>query len=146
MLASYARATHWAGVQAGLLHPLRTAIVSSVVPTHQSAVVGASLRSRTVRSLRLDASAPLADQRAAIEAFAPRVLVGYASALRPLAREQLAGRLRISPEAVMCASEVLAAAAARDMTDAWDRAERRVRSHGDCRDRVTVPPRAQAPV
>jgi phenylacetate-CoA ligase len=43
VLASYARATQWAGVRAGLSRPVRTAIVSSLVPTHQSAVVGASL-------------------------------------------------------------------------------------------------------
>jgi len=119
VLASYARATHWAGVQAGLLHPLRTAVVSSLVPTHQSAVVGASLRSRTVPTLRLDARVDLAEQCRALAQFQPRVLVGYASALRPLAREQLAGRLRIAPEAVMSASEVLSPAAAAEMTRAW---------------------------
>lgn len=119
VLASYSRATMWAGVRARLGHPMPIAVVSSLVPTHQSAVVGASLRSRTVPTLRLDARAPLAPTVEALNAFAPRVLVGYPSALRPLADEQLAGRLRIAPQAVMSASEVLTDRAARDMARAW---------------------------
>ena len=46
VLASYARANDWAGISAGLTQPLKMALASSRVPTHQSAVVGASLRSR----------------------------------------------------------------------------------------------------
>ncbi|WP_231494926.1 phenylacetate--CoA ligase family protein [Cellulomonas sp. KRMCY2] len=119
VLASYSRATMWAGVRVGLGHPVPMAVVSSRVPTHQSAVVGASLRSRTVPTLRLDARAPLAQTVEALNTFAPQVLVGYPSALRPLADEQLAGRLRIAPQAVMSASEVLTDHAARDMARAW---------------------------
>ena len=42
-----------------------------------------------------------------LNAFRPDSLVGYASILRILAEEQLAGRLAVSPQAVMSASEVL---------------------------------------
>ncbi|MDT0167323.1 phenylacetate--CoA ligase family protein [Actinotalea sp. AC32] len=119
VLVSYARATHWAGVRAGLLTPLKIAVVSSLVPTHQSAVVGASLRSRTVPTLRLDARTPLAEMVEALNGFQPRVLVGYPSVLRPLARAQLDGALAIRPEAVMSASEVLTPSAAHDMHRAW---------------------------
>lgn len=119
ILTSYARANDWAGVSAGLTHPLRVAVVSSLNPTHQSAVVGASLASRLVPTLRLDATAPIGETISALNAFGPRVLVGYASALRPLAGEQLTGRLRIAPEAVFSASEVLSEVARREMTQAW---------------------------
>jgi phenylacetate-CoA ligase len=119
VLASYARATDWAGVPAGLTRPLRMAVVSSRNPTHQSAVVGASLASPLVPTLRLDATASLAEQVQALNGFRPRVLVGYPSALRPLAGAQLAGALRTSPQAVMSASEVLTRSAARTMTAAW---------------------------
>ncbi len=119
VLVSYARATQWAGVRAGLLTPLRMAVVSSRVPTHQSAVVGASLRSRTVPTLRLDARAPIAEMVTALNEFQPRVLVGYPSVLRPLAGAQLVGSLRIAPEAVMSASEVLSPVAALEMERAW---------------------------
>ncbi|WP_346960472.1 phenylacetate--CoA ligase family protein [uncultured Arthrobacter sp.] len=119
VLASYARANDWAGISAGLTRPLKVAVVSSRVPTHQSAVVGASLRSRLVPTLRLDVTAPMQETVAALNGFRPRSLVGYASALRPLAAEQRAGRLAIAPEAVMSASEVLSAQAAAEMEAAW---------------------------
>jgi len=119
VLASYARAYDWAGIPAGLSRPLKVALVSSLVPTHQSAVVGASLRSALVPTLRLDVTAPMQDTVAALNGFQPRVLVGYASALLPLAAEQLAGRLRISPQGVMSASEVLTPQTAADLEAAW---------------------------
>ena len=119
VLASYARANDWAGIQAGLGRPLKVALVTSRVPTHQSAVVGASLRSGLVPTLRLDVTAPMGETVAALNRFQPRALVGYASALHPLALEQLAGRLRISPQAVMSASEVLTPPAAQELAKAW---------------------------
>lgn len=119
VLASYARANDWAGISAGITKPVKVALVSSRIPTHQSVVVGASLRSRTVPSLRLDVAAPMEETVAALNRFQPRILVGYASALKPLAAEQRAGRLRIAPQGVMSASEVLSAHAAAELEAAW---------------------------
>lgn len=119
VLASYARANDWAGISAGLTRPLKMALVSSRVPTHQSAVVGASLRSGLVPTLRLDVTAPMDETVAALNHFQPRILVGYASALKPLAAEQRAGRLHISPEGVMSASEVLSPHTAAELAAAW---------------------------
>jgi len=119
VLASYSRANDWAGVHLGVRRPTKIAVVSSLVPTHQSAVVGASVHSHLVPTLRLDATSPLRDQVSALAAFGPTVLVGYSSALRPLAGEQLAGRLHLSPHAVMSASEILTPAAAHEMEAAW---------------------------
>lgn len=122
VLASYARANDWAGISAGLTRPLKMALVSSRVPTHQSAVVGASLRSGLVPTLRLDVTAPMEETVAALNRFQPRILAGYASALKPLAAEQRAGRLHISPEGVMSASEVLTPYTAAELEAAWGRA------------------------
>ncbi|WP_427170117.1 phenylacetate--CoA ligase family protein [Arthrobacter sp. 92] len=119
VLASYARANDWAGISAGLTRPLKMALVSSRVPTHQSAVVGASFRSGLVPTLRLDVTAPMVETVHALNRFQPRVLVGYASALRPLAAEQRAGRLRISPQGIMSASEVLTPQTASELEAAW---------------------------
>lgn len=121
VLASYSRATRWAGVEIGPRSPLRVALVSTSVPTHQSAVVGASLRAPFVSSLTLDARSPLETLVEQLHGFGPRVLVGYASALRQLALAQLDGRLRIRPEAVMSASEVLTAPTAVLLKQAWGR-------------------------
>mgnify|MGYP000492280162 CR=1 FL=1 len=119
VLASYARANDWAGISAGLTRPVKMALVSSRVPTHQSAVVGASLRSGIVPTLRLDVTAPMDETVAALNRFQPRILAGYASALKPLAAEQRAGRLHISPEGVMSASEVLSPHTAGELEAAW---------------------------
>jgi phenylacetate-CoA ligase len=119
ILASYARANDWAGLKAGLAHRLKVAVVSSRVPWHQSARVGKTLESPIVRTLRLDATTPLEEITAALDAFAPESLVGYASMCRVLAEEQLAGRLHIAPRAVMSASEVLTDESRRHIADAF---------------------------
>lgn len=121
VIASYARAQDWAGVGASLARRRRMAVVSSRAPWHQSALVGASVDSPWVPTLRLDAGAPLAETCAALDAFQPETLVLYASMARVLAEEQLAGRLHIRPEAVFCASEVLTASTKARATEAWGR-------------------------
>ena len=109
VLASYGRAYEWAGVAAGLTNRIRMAVISSTNPTHQSSIVGATVASRFVPTLRLDATTPVEEIVAALNDFKPDSLVGYASVLRILAGEQSAGRLQVSPRAVMSASEVLTA-------------------------------------
>jgi phenylacetate-CoA ligase len=119
VLASYARVNDWAGVSVGLRRPLRTAFVSSLNPTHQSAVVGASLRSQLVPALRLDARTPVADLVGELDQFRPRLLVTYASMVGPLAQAQLTGHLHIRPEKVVAASEVLTPDARATARAAW---------------------------
>jgi phenylacetate-CoA ligase len=107
ILASYSRAYDWAGVAAGPTNRLRMAVVSSRNPSHQSAIVGATVASRFIPTLRLDATSPIEAIVRDLNAFRPDALVGYASILRILADEQVAGRLSIQPRGVMSASEVL---------------------------------------
>ena len=107
ILASYGRAYEWAGVAAGLTNRIRMAVVSSTNPTHQSSIVGATVASRFMPTLRLAASQPIEDVVVALNDFRPDSLVGYASILRIVAEEQSEGRLRVTPRAVMSASEVL---------------------------------------
>lgn len=119
ILASYARANEWAGIAPRLTRPVRMAVVSSRTPWHQSARVGATVQSRLVPTLRLDATDPIPDIVAALNDFQPEVLIGYASMLHVLADEQLEGRLRVRPGAVMSASEVLTAGARHRIEAAW---------------------------
>lgn len=119
VIASYARAQEWAGIVPSLRRPVRLAVVSTTKPWHQSARVGASVRSPLAPTIRLDATDPMSETVEQLTAFQPASLVAYASMQRLLAEEQLAGRLRISPEAVMSASEVLTADTRRLMTEAW---------------------------
>lgn len=119
VLASYSRAYAWAGLQVGITHPLRMAIVSSRVATHQSSIVGATVRNPFVPTLCLDATDPLSDTVSALNDFRPQALVGYASMLQLLADEQLAGRLAIAPRAVFSASEVLTPGVRSLAREAW---------------------------
>lgn len=107
VLASYSRAYDWAGVAAGLTRRLRMAVVSSRNPSHQSAIVGATVASPFVPTLRLDATQSIEEIVSTLNAFRPDALVGYASILRTLAEEQASGRLAIRPKGVVSASEVL---------------------------------------
>lgn len=107
VVASYNRAFDWAGSTAGLTHRVRTAVVSSTNPAHQSARVGASIHSRWIPTLRIDSGDELAGIVARLNDWQPRMLIAYASMLRLLAAEQIAGRLVIAPQFVFSASEVL---------------------------------------
>jgi phenylacetate-coenzyme A ligase PaaK-like adenylate-forming protein len=85
------------------------AVVSSRNTTHQSSLVGATVASRVVPTLRLDATQPVEDVVRGLTDFRPDAVVGYASMLRVLAEEQQSGRLAIRPSALISASEVLTA-------------------------------------
>ena len=119
VLASYARVNDSARVPVGVRHPLRTAVVSSRDPTHPLAVVGASLRSPLVPTLRLDATAPVETTVDQLNRFGPRLLVAYASMIGPLASAQLDGALRIAPGRVVTASERLPDLAREAALHAW---------------------------
>ena len=129
VLASYGRAYEWAGVAAGVANRIRMAVVSSTNPTHQSSIVGATVASRFIPTIRLDASQPIEDVVVALNHFRPDSLVGYASILRTLAEEQVAGRLRVTPRAVMSASEVLT-----------DDTRERIELPSACRPPTSMPP------
>ncbi len=119
VIASYNRAQEWAGVVASPVRRMRLAVVSTTTAWHQSARVGASVRNPLVRTLRVNATDPLPSIVARLNEFQPHSLVAYASMHRLLAEEQLGGRLRIAPRAVMSASEVLTDETRRLVEAAW---------------------------
>jgi putative adenylate-forming enzyme len=118
-IASYGRANEWSGIPASPLHPVRMAVVSSTTAWHQSSRVAATIKSPFIHSNRMDAAAPLPDIVARLNQLRPDILIGYASMIRILADEQIAGRLRIAPTAVNSASEVLTAETRARATQAW---------------------------
>ena len=126
ILTSYNRVYEWGGAMASLTRPMPTAVVSSTDPAHQSARVGASIHSRWMPTLRIDSGDELAGIVARLNGRQPRTLIAYASMLRLLAQEQLAGRLTIAPQFVFSASEVLTDSTRRLAARAWDRAPRNV--------------------
>jgi phenylacetate-coenzyme A ligase PaaK-like adenylate-forming protein len=118
-IASYARANEWAGIRSGLTHRVSMAVVSSTTAWHQSSRVAATVRSPFFATERLDAARRLPEIVARLNSLQPDVLVGYASMIRLLAHQQLAGRLRIAPRAVNSSSEVLTADSRALATRAW---------------------------
>ena len=117
--ASYARANAWAGVHVDLLHPIRMAVVSSRAAWHQSARVGASVQSRWVETLRMDATDPLDELCRRLDMFQPHALVAYASMAKILADAQLDGRLHIRPDGVIVSSEVFTPTARQRVHEAF---------------------------
>lgn len=119
VVTSYARAQEWAGIRTNLLRRTRLGVVSSLTPWHQSAVVGQSVDSPFVPVRRWDATRPIEEIVTGLNAWQPENLIAYASMARVLADEQIRGKLRIAPRAVMCASEVLTAETRTRIVEAW---------------------------
>lgn len=121
VLASYSRPYAWGGVDPRLTRRTKMAVVSSTTPWHQSALVGATVDSPFIPTLRLDSGTPIDELAARLQACHPDVVVGYATVLGLLAAEQLAGRLAISPLASFSSSEVLTDSTRRTIESAWGR-------------------------
>jgi phenylacetate-coenzyme A ligase PaaK-like adenylate-forming protein len=62
---------------------------------------------------------PIADIVSALESFRPEALMGYATAIGDLAREQLEGRLQIAPVNVITGGEVLTRETEQRIVEAW---------------------------
>lgn len=119
VLASYSRVYDWAGINIGLFHHYRVAVVSSLSPWHQSAAVGYTAKSRMMQTLRLDSTQPIEQLTAQLDAFKPQVVIAYANMAKVLAQEQLRGNLHVEPQVVICASEVLTNQSRKLIRQAW---------------------------
>ncbi|MFB0504287.1 MAG: phenylacetate--CoA ligase family protein [Candidatus Bathyarchaeia archaeon] len=106
VLGSYGRSLSFANLGLGIVRPLKNAVVASTYPWHVTAAVGSTSRSRFILNLRIDVTEPVDDIVDKLNAFQPEVLTGYPNMVRLLAREQIDGRLRISPRSVLTSSEV----------------------------------------
>ncbi len=126
ILATAGRAHEWAGVPMTLSHRMKMASVASLTtgsPWHMSAQFANTFQSQWMRSwmptLSLDAAQPLAEIVQQLNAWQPHLLTGYASMMRILADEQLAGRLCIHPHMIIPGSEVLTDETRRRIEAAW---------------------------
>ena len=118
-LAMITRPMAWAGLTGGAHRPPRSAMIASTTPWHYSTRISASLASRILPALRLDASEALETMVARLNAWQPEVLAAYPSVLKQLADEQIAGRLRISLRSVATSAEVLSADTRVRVREAW---------------------------
>jgi phenylacetate-CoA ligase len=118
-LGMITRPMAWAGLRPRLVNRPRLAMIASTTPWHYSTRVTASLSSRLLPTLRLDASERLGEIVRHLNRWQPEVLTVYPSVLKQLADEQLAGRLTISPRTIATSAEVLPAETRRRVRQAW---------------------------
>lgn len=126
VVATLGRAHEWAGVPMTPTHRMKMASVASLTsgsPWHMGAQVANTFQSRWMRAwmptLSFDAAQPLAEIVRQLNDWQPHMLAGYASMMRILADEQLAGRLRIHPHMIIPGSEVLTDETRRRIEAAW---------------------------
>ncbi|HEX7976642.1 MAG TPA: AMP-binding protein [Anaerolineales bacterium] len=124
--AGFGRAHEWAGVPMTPTHRMKMASVASLTigsPWHMSAQVATTVRGGWMNAwmptLSLDAAQPLAQIVQQLNDWQPHLLTGYASMMRILADEQLAGRLQIHPHMIIPGSEVLTDETRRRIEAAW---------------------------
>jgi phenylacetate-CoA ligase len=127
VVATLGRAHEWSGVPMTPTHRMKMASVASLAsgsPWHMGAQVAKTFQSKWMRAwmptLSFDAAQPLAEIVEQLNAWQPHMLAGYASMMRILADEQLAGRLRIHPHMIIPGSEVLTDETRRRIEAAWD--------------------------
>lgn len=118
-LASHSRATEWAGTKIGILNRVKMAVVSSVKPWCKSLLVGASVDTSILPTLRLDATTPINELVEQLNHFQPKVLVAYAGMSKALAKQQIDGHLKITPRMIFTSSEVLSQHTKEMITRAW---------------------------
>lgn len=129
VVATLGRAHEWAGVPMTPTHRMKMASVASLTsgsPWHMGAQVATTFQSKWMRAwmptLSFDAAQPLPAIVQGLNDWQPHMLAGYASMLRILADEQLAGRLRIQPHLIVPGSEVLTEETRRRIETAWGHA------------------------
>ena len=129
VVATLGRAHEWAGVPMTPSHRMKMASVASMnigSPWHMGAQVANTFQSKWMRAwmptLSFDAAQPLAEIVRQLNDWQPHMLAGYASMMRILADEQLAGRLHIHPHMIIPGSEVLTDETRRRIEAAWGHA------------------------
>lgn len=112
------RLSSWTNMRISLWRKPRMAIVQSLLPWHAAGAIS-YLKIPFVKMLPLDTVEPLEDIVRKLNDFQPDVFGGFAENIHQLAREQLAGRLRISPATVTTTAETLKKEARSAIEQAW---------------------------
>ncbi|WP_137700132.1 phenylacetate--CoA ligase family protein [Marimonas lutisalis] len=117
-----AAALRWAemfGVSPIGLSTKKLASVKAGSATHATSRLGQSMALGMPNLLMLDATKPLDELVDELNAFQPKLFMGYASLIGLLAIEQIEGRLKIKPEMVASFSEMLGPDRVARAQEAW---------------------------
>lgn len=118
-LASALRSFEWAGIKLKLTHRTKMAQITTTNSSHMTAQGGKSMGNWWMPIMLLSASEPVKTIVKRLNDWQPEVIIAYASMLRILADEQLAGRLKVSPRSVLSGSEVLTPETRHRVEKAW---------------------------
>ncbi len=105
-----AAALRWAGmfgISPAGLGTKKLASVKADRAMHATSRLGQSMQLGMPNLLMLDVTKPLGELVEELNAFQPKLFMGYASLISLLAIEQIEGRLKIKPDMVACFSEML---------------------------------------
>jgi phenylacetate-CoA ligase len=119
LMASAFLAFEGAGIKMRLTRRVKMVQITSTTPFHMSAQGGTTAQNWWMPILMLAASERVETLVERLNAWQPEVVLAYASLLRILADEQLAGRLQIAPRTVISGSEVLTQETRRRVVQAW---------------------------
>ena len=106
LIAQFLRYNAMAGVRPRLPRRLRVAALGAASPSHMSRRLTQTVDIGLHRVLSLPVTLPLTRLVAQLNGFQPQFINAYPSIAVLLAEEQLAGRLRISPERMATSSEL----------------------------------------
>lgn len=120
MLASASqRVFEEAGIKLNLSRRLKVAQIASSNASHMSKQGQKSMTNWWMPILQLSVSEPITRIVERLNAWQPEGLLAYASIIRILADEQLAGRLQIAPGSVVSSAEVLTPETRHRAVQAW---------------------------
>ena len=106
LIAQFLRYNAMAGVRPRLPRRLRVAALGAASPSHMSRRITQTVDVGLHRVLSLPVTLPLTRLVEQLNGFQPQFINAYPSVAVLLAEEQLAGRLRISPERMSTSSEL----------------------------------------
>lgn len=119
VLANTLRWQHFAGIAPRFPSRVRICSIGADNPMHVTSRIPMSGDIGLFRIRHLLAAAPIEHLVASLAALQPDVILPYPSVAALLAREQLAGRLSISPRVIATHSELLTPEMARLIEQAW---------------------------
>ncbi|ASZ09596.1 phenylacetate--CoA ligase family protein [Chitinophaga pendula] len=112
------RSSGWINIPFHFGKKSRMAIVQSTLPWHVAGGI-AFIKIPFVNMLALDTTEPLEQIVKKLNDFQPNLLGGFAENIHTLAKEQLAGRLRIKPDTITSTAETLKKEARKAIEEAW---------------------------
>lgn len=117
--ATAVRTSGWMNMPIRFGQKPKTAVVQSTLPWHVAGAIN-FLKIPFVKQMVLDTVEPLEQIVNKLNDFQPSHLGGFAENVHSLAREQLAGRLRIKPDTIASTAETLKKEARKAIEEAWN--------------------------